>query len=35
DDPAIDEGNQAVLVPVQEPQQPPPPPPPAAARTMT
>ncbi|GJV09707.1 hypothetical protein Tco_1351248 [Tanacetum coccineum] len=31
---AADEGDQAVLAPVQAPQQPPPPPPPAAARTM-
>ncbi|GKB44463.1 hypothetical protein Tco_0889405 [Tanacetum coccineum] len=33
DAPVVDEGNQAILVPVQEPQQPPPPPP-AAGRTM-
>ncbi|GJV49426.1 hypothetical protein Tco_1439638 [Tanacetum coccineum] len=34
DAPAVDEGDQSVLAPVQAPQQPPPPPPPAAARTM-
>ncbi|GJY30696.1 hypothetical protein Tco_0414191 [Tanacetum coccineum] len=31
---AVDEGDQAILAPVQAPQQPPPPPPPAAGRTM-
>ncbi|GJR00224.1 hypothetical protein Tco_0523208 [Tanacetum coccineum] len=33
DAPVVDKGDQAVLAPVQAPQQPPPPPP-AAARTM-
>ncbi|GJZ81210.1 hypothetical protein Tco_0646204 [Tanacetum coccineum] len=34
DAPAFDEGDHAVLAPVQAPQQPPPPPPPPAARTV-